>query len=292
MSNLNKEKSLYDTDGRLGESIDLAQASLYQMGARVLQHISGADKEYWSKLANATTGQEWADFEAGVSSKTRSEFQQNTQHVSDLIEKGDYSGAAIEAFTNIDRYLAESLPQMGLMAAGGAVVAMTAPASIPLIGGGLAYKGVKALAAALPAGLDKTLIDIEEFKKNNGREMTPLEAAKTLAITTATLVPEQLLLGMFGSQTKNLVTKIFDRVLHRGTVKTLPSTAEIIAQGGKNIAKATITESGQEGLEEVTDNWLTQNQKNPKSIIDFINTPETKTATMIGGVMGGTLFGF
>jgi len=200
----NELRSRYDDDSRLGESLDMAQAALYQMGARVLQRLPGPSKEYWDKMADAESG--FADLLAGVRPDSRKEYQREAAKVGEFIEQGEYGKATLQAFTQLDRFLADSAPQMGLLAAGTLASGGLLTAA-GVTGAGATVLGARAILGAIPAGIDKALSNANAFKEDNGRDMTNAEFARNLAFTTATLVPESIMLAIFGKAVSGIFSK-------------------------------------------------------------------------------------
>ena len=273
----------YDNDGRLSESLDIAKASGYQSLARVLQHVPGTNTRYWERIADSKTGQKWADLAAGVNPNTRDEFSQAGRNIQKYVEDGDYTQAVIETLANLDRFLAESAPQMGMLAAGMAAT------------GGLAAYGVAGRLAALglgavPVALDKTLQDAEDFKTNNGRSMTSAEYARTFAGALLTTVPEELVFGMFGNTAKGVVSKLLKRGLGSSIVKT---DEKILADAGKRFLGSVAGEGGQEWMETAWDTASSAKQdgKNfwTQILPEAATSDETKAAALIGATMGGAL---
>ena len=76
--------------------------------------------------------------------------------------------------------------------------------------------------------------------------MTNAEFARNLAITTATLVPEAIMLGIFGKAVSGIFSKAVTEAVTNPVIKGL-----------KHVGTATLGETAQETLETVTDNWLT-----------------------------------
>ena len=276
-------EALPDGDSRLGEDIDIIQSSAYQSAARLLQY--GPDflvnKEKWEQIANPETGQMLADAWAGVSTYTRRDYANKMLEASDAWDNGDYTDAILGWGSQMDRLFAESATQMGLIAAGtmatgGALGAIGATSTVAKLGGAF-------LGASL-AGVDKTLTTMEEFKLNNGRDMTAGEIAETFAINTATLIPESFLLGVN-----------FASFLPKQVASRLVGVYEAGAVGSRVRAVATSTagEFFQEGLEEATDSWLQRDRINGSNdfIKDYLFTNDTLKAGIIGGMMGGTLSG-
>ena len=283
LSTFEDNRRIYDTDSRLSESLDLAKSAGYQSLARALQHVPGFNNKYWERIANSKTGQRWADLAMGVNPNTRDEFSQAGKNIQKYVEDGDYSQAVIETLANIDRFLAESAPQMGMLAAGMAAT------------GGLAAYGVAGRLAALglgavPVALDKTLQDAEDFKTNNGRSMTSAEYARTFAGALLTTVPEELVFGMFGDTAKGVVSKLLKRGLGSSIVKT---DEKILTDAGKRFLGSVAGEGGQEWMETTWDTASSAKQdgKNfwTQILPEAATSDETKTAALIGATMGGAL---
>ena len=180
----------FDTDGRLKENLDIVQSSAYQSAARLLQHLpdSIVDEKKWESVANANTGQQLADAWAGVKTSTRKDFAKGMIEASNEFDKGNYTDAVIGWGSQLDRLLAESATQMGLMAAGTLATGGLAAEA------GIAAKIGAAFLGAVPAGIDKTLSTMEQYKANNqGKEMSKEDVAEAFALNTATLIPKLFL---------------------------------------------------------------------------------------------------
>lgn len=279
---LQAEQAEFDKDSRWGEDIDLIQSTALQSVARFMQHVS--DDPDWKRLANSETGQRWADLAVGVRADTRESFVNAGQSIQEHVKNGEYKEAVRETISNLDRFLAESAPQMGMLAVG-----MWATGGLAALGAGgrLAALGL----GAVPVALDKTLQDAEDFKVNNGREMTSAEYARTFAGALLTTVPEELVFGMFGNTAKGLVSKLLKRGLGTSITK---STKQLAFDAGKRFLGSVAGEGGQEWMETTWDNASSARQNRPFMDIlkDTATSDETLTAGLIGATMGGALGGF
>ena len=278
----------FDSDGRISESLDIAQSTAYQTAARLLQYGPDflVDSEKWARIANAETGQALADAWAGVKTSTRRDFAKGMTEASDAWNNGDYVDAILGWGSQMDRLFAESATQMGLMIAGTAIVAgATAATGGGALAGGatLAARVGGAFLGASLAGVDKTLSTIEEYKVNNNGEMMDAgQIAQAFAMNTATLIPEAFLIGVnFSSFLPKSVASKFGANLVSGAVLSR----------GKTVATSILGEAGQEGLEGAVERYLAQDQKNPKSFMDYLLSSDTAKEAVIGGMMGGALSG-
>ena len=177
----------WDNDGRLLESVDLAQSQglkLYADSANQLRKTSryiadflGYDPDELGltlnprllgteQLVQDVREDPWLrDRIAGVKPRTRDEWDAEKNDVLFNVEDKEYAKAAWGIITNLDRYFAESAPEMGLLMSPGGVFSLT---------------GIRLSN------------QMEEFKKNNDRDMTMQEAALTGLAILATLYPEKL----------------------------------------------------------------------------------------------------
>ena len=178
-----------DQDGRLGETVDLTQANSVKYwgdmaaaarsGSRALAGTLGLSKENIDKylpenpkllgtdltIEQARKDQEKVDKSVGYS--TRDAWNEEKKAYSANITNKEYGSAAWNVVTNLDRYLAESAPEMAVL--------MTPGAGIPAV-----------VATRLNNQMD-------EFEKNNGRKMTTEEAFATAASIVPALIAEKML---------------------------------------------------------------------------------------------------
>ena len=178
-----------DPDGRLSETVDLTQASTVKYwgdmaaaarsGSRALAGTLGVSKENIDKylpenakllgtdltVEEARKDQEKVDKSVGYS--TRDAWNEEKKAYSANITNKEYGSAAWNVATNLDRYLAESAPEMAVL--------MTPGAGIPSV-----------VATRLNNQMD-------EFEKTNGRKMTTEEAFATAASIVPSLIAEKML---------------------------------------------------------------------------------------------------
>ena len=178
-----------DSDGRLSETVDLTQASTVKYwgdmaaaarsGSRALAGTLGLSKENIDKylpenpkllgtdltIEQARKDQEKVDKSVGYS--TRDAWNEEKKAYSANITNKEYGSAAWNVATNLDRYLAESAPEMAVL--------MTPGAGIPAV-----------VATRLNNQMD-------EFEKTNGRKMTTEEAFATAASIVPSLIAEKML---------------------------------------------------------------------------------------------------
>lgn len=276
----NKLKDIFDTDGRLGEDIDIAQSVAYQSAARVLQHGPNwlVDKKKWESIANAKTGKALADAWAGVKTSTRREYATEMAKSTEDFAKGDYISGIIRIATQFDRMLAESATQNGLMIGGAAI-----GGTIATIGGAPAAiaTGVAALSAAMLAAVDSTLEDNEEYKvNNNGKSMPTDELLKTFAVNTALVIPETLFAGLS-------INKFIPKKLAKKFNLAYKSTAP--TEAVKTVGGAALGEGLQEIAQDTFNEYMSQDQSNPKSLTDIATSPEMAVSGVAGALMGAGL---
>ena len=271
----------YDTDGRLGETFDMAKSAAIQMGARILQHApdSLVDQKKWQRIASSVTGQELADAMAGTKISTRRDYANKMLEAKKQFEEGNILKAAGILVTQVDRMLAESAPQMGLMAAGSAIATAT---------GGTAF--VAAMSGALAATVDATLQTAEDFKANNNREMNSNEMAMNFFGNLATMIPESLLVGFnvnrfLPKKVSNIADKAFKEK------RSLWNSA-------KAIPESAIGEFLQEGAQTTAQNWLSEyrpedetSSESLKRLAKNATSNESMFSALAGGITGGALSG-
>lgn len=262
----------YDKDSRLSEDLDLIQSTAYQSAARVLQYGPDwlVDKEKWSAIANAETGQALADAWAGVKTSTRKEYSADMAKAIDAWDKGNYVDSIITVATQFDRMLAESATQMGLMAGGTIIAGATG------IGGVAA-----ALSGAMLAAVDSTLAANEDHKvNNNGQDMSADDIAATFAGNVALLIPDTLFMGLS-------ISRFIPKTLANKIGLAYKSTSPV--EAAKIIGGSAIGEGVQEIAQDTFNEYMSQNQANPKSLLEIATSPEMAISGIAGGIMGAGL---
>lgn len=266
-----KAKDAFDYDNRLEEDLDIIQSNALQSASRVLKKLPSflVDKKYWESLADPETGQVLADAITGVKSSTREDYTKAMNSALDNIKQGNYAEGIFDVVTQFDRLLADSAVQTGLMFAGGGLGKVAGTAL------GLSEKiatTVSVLSAGMLASADQTLINIEEYKKNNGTDMPVEDVIINFLGNTALMIPDYLLV-------KSGITKLFSGKFKSSAIK------EAIT----DIGKSTVSEGLQEMTQDTFNEYMTQDQSNPNSIIDIFTSPEQQLSGIAGGVMGGGL---
>ena len=253
----------YDDDGRISEDIDMAQSVAYQSAARLLQHGPDwlVDKKKWESIANAKTGQVLADAWAGVKTSTRREYATEMSKSTEDFAKGDYISGIIKIATQFDRMFAESATQMGLIMGGS------------IIGG--------PITGAMTAALDSTLEANEEYKvNNNGKSMPGDKLLTTFAANTALLIPEALF-------AKFAISKFIPKKLAEKFNLAYKSTAP--TEAIKKVSGAAVGEGVQEIAQDTFNEYMSQDQSNPKSLTDIVTSPEMLVSGVAGALMGAGL---
>jgi len=297
LNNLRNFADAYDNDGRIGETIDMAKASVYGAsmrllsaldfgtdiltGGRRISQLTGSDLASW---ADNDARQMMADAWAGVKLSTREAYAQGMMEADEHWNNGNYARAIIGWMSQIDRVLADSASSMVLMTAGGvatgglgvagAVAARTGSAAVgSVFSAGLASSG---------AALDMTLRTMDEFRANNGYDMPGHMVATLFAANTATLIPQQFLIAIgFDKLLPTAVSSQFHRIYQP---KALPSRLQLTAG-------ATAFETVQEGMQDVLERYFSQEQTNKQTFSEKLFTQDTIKAGIIGGLAGGTLTG-
>lgn len=257
-----------DPDGRLGETVDLTQASTVKYwgdmaaaarsGSRALAGTLGVSKENIDKylpenakllgtdltVEEARKDQEKVYKSVGYS--TRDAWNEEKKAYSANITNKEYGSAAWNVVTNLDRYLAESAPEMAVL--------MTPYAGIP---------------AVVATRLNNQM---EMFKETNKRDMTTEEAFATAASILPSLLAE-----------KFIVKSGVDEALTTGK-----------SVGGKvaGVGMSTAGEGLQEGYEATQEQWATGKAEDRTSLDklgEYASSDETIGGVIAGGVMGGAL---
>lgn len=259
-----------DKDGRLLESIDLAQsagvkywgdmADTARSASRSLAGTLGVSEENIDKylpknprllgtnltVEEARTNQEKVDKSVGYS--TRKAWQEEKKAFQDAVGESSYGTAAWNVVSNLDRYLAESAPEM---------VALMAP-----------YVGMPAVLAT------RLNNQMEAFEENNGRKMTTEEAFTTATTILPSLVAEKLIV--------------------KSGIGSALGTGKTVAGRATGVALSAGGESLQEGYEATQEQWATGDTNKRGSLEalgEYATSDETIGGVIAGGVMGGALRG-
>ena len=259
-----------DTDGRLMESIDLAQAAgvkywgdmadAARSATRALAGKAGVSEENIDKylpknprllgtdltVDEARTNQEKVDKSVGYS--TRDAWQEEKKAFQDAVGESSYGTAAWNVVSNLDRYLAESAPEMAAL-------------MVP-------YAGMPAVLAT------RLNNQMEAFEENNDRKMTTEEAFTTAATILPSLVAEKLIV--------------------KSGVGAALGTGKTIAGRATGVALSAGGESLQEGYEATQEQWATgdaDKRGSLKALGEYATSDETIGGVIAGGVMGGALRG-
>ena len=270
---IDKDGNVIDTvdrDGRLMESIDLAQsagvkywgdmADTARSASRSLAGTLGVSEENIDKylpknpkllgtdltVEEARTNQEKVDESVGFS--TRDAWQAEKKNFQDNVGEGKYATAAWNVVTNLDRFLADSAPEM---------VALMAP-----------YAGMPAVLAT------RLNNQMEAFEETNGRKMTTEEAFTTAATILPSLVAEKLIV--------------------KSGVGSALGTGKTLAGRATGVALSTGGEALQEGYEATQEQWATGDVDKRSSLGalgEYATSDETIGGIIAGGVMGGALRG-
>lgn len=264
-----------DTDGRIAEDIDLAQSTAYRSAARILQYLPFMDREHWAAVADEETGQAMADAIVGVKMSTRRDYANGMLEASDAWKKGDYVAALTGWISNIDRVIAESATQTGLIIAGGKV--------------GAALKMGTVAAGMMGAGtaaLDATLASMESFEaNNNGQKMNAAQVAQSFALNLATMIPETALTALnINRFLPKPVAKEFNMLFKlKEEIKATPAY--------KTVLESAAGEFGQEWVQSGVEEYVSQNQDNAKSFSEVMASPERVENAVVGALAGGTMSG-
>lgn len=245
-----------DNDSRLGETIDMMQASLVHEGAKVLRLATnasdidetaakfvGLDKTYEEKLktigeyAAPEEGLSKAQTYTGVTQGTKEDFAKDNKASENAWVQGDYLTSVYLAAKNIDRHIANSVgPSAELM---------------------LPYVGVPLYAAT------RTEDQMIQYKANNdGKDMPAEDIARNFTTNLALAIPEKLMLKM-------------------GLTSLMP---EVTGRAGK-VAMTTVGESLQEYGEGVQDTYATQ-REGERTLGEIASDPKQVYQGAVGGVVG------
>ena len=258
-----------DSDGKIGESIDIAQSSLIQQygklnkalrkSSRVLADTVGLDKETVDKwlpkaedigtigFGDTTSTQlatpEVADKITGVMAKTREEQQVGNEKSLKAIEDGDYLKATWEQIKILPYTLGDSTGEIASLMAG--------------------YPGVMAAVTA------RVSEDAETYEKNNKEKPDNTWLLGSTLLNAAALLGEKLLInsGVSG-------------VLEKGIANS--------SRVGKTAA-STVGEAAQEYFDQTQQMYMTQKEEDDRTLGEIATSPEAQLAALAGGTMGGVL---
>lgn len=275
-----------DADGRIGEDIDIAQASLVKEYAGAIDAISERVRDVFGiddkgiSIGGYDTGlfekdlklgllddhrpsefrkdPKLADKLTGVKEETRAEQQALNTEIEEEYKAGNIFSTVWAAVKNADRMLADSA---GIMAT----------LTIPVAGVGIAT--------------NTRLADQKRtFEKNNAREMTGSEEVTAAAGIFATLYYEKLLvkagLGLKTPFNKapQSVKDAFNRIVPGGKV----------SKAATGILASTAGEAVQEAAETVQEELATQ-KVGARTISEIIKDDKIGIAAIQGAVAGGAL---
>ena len=260
-----------DYDNRLLEDIDLAQSAAYRSAARILQYAPFMDKGHWAAVADEATGQQIADTWAGVKTSTRRAYANGMLEASNAWKEGDYAKAITGWVSNIDRVVAESATQTGLILVGSQAAAAA--------GAGATIAG---LSGALLATADATLASMESYEANNdGQKMSAEQVAQSFALNFVTMIPETMLTALNVQRfLPKPVAKEFNILFKtKDDIKKTPAYKTVLESAGG--------EFGQEWLQSGVEEYVAQNQENAKSLAEVMTSGERVENAIVGALAGG-----
>jgi len=267
-----------DSEGRIGETIDIAQAAVAKFGAdtvNMLENLVGKENiakyDAWASEVEKSLGGDGkagifidedsrktiegirdtttAQREFGVSEETINEHNTAMQESAELWKNADnpvdYIKSLAHGMSQLDRILAGSA---------GEILSLGIP-------------GGPAVVAAT-----RTSNYAEEYEKNNNKPMSKGKLAQTFFTEIAVLVPEKLLIK---SGISDIVKKTADGT-KSGVIKRITKSG-----GGEFL---------QEGAEAVSEAIATQ-KEGERSVLDIVTDPETAHQAAIGFGMGAALKG-
>ena len=254
-----------DTDGMVGESVDIAQSSLIQEWGKVNKAVVdsgrwlgeklGVDEETMKSILPDESGifgkkfseisrQEVADKMAGVMAKTREEQQKGMQNALENIKKGNYLDASFDTFKILPYMLGDSAGEM-------AAIAMGAPG----------------ITLAVAARVNE---DAETYEKNNGKK------------------PDAE--WMLGSTLLNAGALFGEKFLIKSGVGSIVEKGVSKAKRTGGIVASAVGEAAQEYYDQVQQEYMTQ-KEGEKTLEEIATSPEAQLGALAGGVMGGALRG-
>jgi hypothetical protein len=251
-----------ESDGYVGELVDQAQSQglkFYADAANALRKGSRAllgtvaDEEtvdkylpinnelmfVGEKVQKVREDQALRDEIAGLSKESREEWNKAQQGIMEAAENKEYGKMAWNILTNVPRYLADSAPEMA---------AMFLPGGAPLVIG------------------SRLSNQMEEFKKNNDRDMTAGEAMETALAIAGTVYAEKF-------------------IVKTGVGKAIESSKGVKGAVGKTTF-AGGAESVQELAEKVQEDIYTGDVEDRRSLEAF-KEAATDTEAIVGAATGG-----
>ena len=262
MGALNANLDKYDSDGYVGEVVDEAQGSLYNMWARATNAAEGTLRKavegtvvgdvldwYDKKVEPAGVfgtydkRKELQDLDsamkyAGVQDSTIKEYKANMKKAEEEFKDGNYLASLGRGLRMLPEVFAQS---------SGEVAAMSLP------GGTLALGAVR------------TKEYNDEYKKNNGKDMSSEKLAETFLGQVAVLNLEKF-------------------ALKSGIEDVLKPTKGMVDK-----AVSVLKSSGEEGLQEylegVTEDWATQ-KEGDKTLGEIATSDKNKFSAFLGATMG------
>lgn len=308
-------QDLRDTDGTIGEWVDIIQSGLYQSYARFAHRFNmpwdtDEDREEYKLIADPELGQALADAWVGVRTDTREEGDESNAKYEKLWEDGHYVDALIEGISNVSYNIVNSAPQMAIQFSGkivggvvggivggigGAVVGGPAGAIAGMgTGGTLGFKYAGSVLGAAFAAGDETLATMEDYKtNNNGKEMSMEDVAYTYIGNLLLFGAEDLLVGKIAKKIFPLnKLKIPGRLVGESAEKAITrTTKEIITGGAKNTGKAFGGEFLQEYSQNIWHEYKAQNQDNTRSLLEIAKDPKMVAAGVQGAISAGVMTG-
>lgn len=259
-----------DTDGVIGEAVDVAQSSLVQQyagtvdalntGVRWLAKKVGLDEETVNEwvpedvkiglieggyTAKELSNPELTDKLTGIKIETRQDQEKAMKSAHDNVEKGDYLNAAVDVVSILPTMLGDSAGEI---------------ASIMI--------GTPGLIAAIGNRVNK---DADTYRENNpGKDIDSEWLLGSVVLNTAALVSEKFLV-------KSGLSKVVDK-----------GTSKLGRAGG--VLQSTTGEAIQEAYDQVQQTYMTQ-KEGEKTLGEIVTSTDTKVAALSGGVMGGALRG-
>ena len=259
-----------DSEGRLGEAIDLAQsggvkywgdmAAAARSGSRAVAGKLGLSKDSIDKylpenpkllgtdltIEQARKNTTLVDSSVGYDS--RKAWDAEKKEYGKNITNKEYGSAAWNVVTNLDRYLAESAPEMAVL-------------MVP-------YVGIPSVVAT------RLNNQMDGFEKTNGRKMTTEEAFATAASILPSLLAEKFLVKSGATGVLNTGKSVGGRVAGVGV--------------------SGIGEGLQEGYEATQEQWATGKAEDRASLSklgEYATSDDTVGGIIAGGVMGSGLRG-
>lgn len=294
-SNTSKPELLVDS---LGYLVDQFQASAYNFWGHIMKEYAPefmVDKKYWEKMGKTNSkGLTGYESSVGMDPKWKhkmTELEKRRDTLFDQIwESTRFGDNDKKALLEWSQLTALTLPKvisesMGIMIP--AAIAGTAGgiAAGALGAGSFATAVASVLTAGIAVNMENMAQTAEQFKENNGREMTRSEFWKAFAAS----LPASALDGALATTNLGILFKgtRMGKFLGKTGYKPLIEESSVLKTMGKEAG----VEFVQEGWENTNQEYFGQKVEDNKSYIDVGTSPKVIESAIIGSLAGAAMGG-